>query len=408
MPLPTREAAKNIKLDGNSFKLDEYEGIIYIRKRKVKKPPEPCKLKDISATGQGLLQASKDRGVWAPTMKFIKFVLHFGIVVGVLFCGAWVFANFEDPLPDPEHNATQATMNNNITMSPLWENLEKKYNMKLNLSQRKTLLDKMRPIISDLETRKAEIKDMVLRRDREYIWMKWFYFTTITTTTIGFGDVVPQTQDGRLFYIFFSIFGIATMMTLLQSCGAILSAANTKFYSLMSRYICGETDLISQELLSVFSITIIFIGFMVAGIWYDVNRVRPGIEWSYIDVIYFWLYTFTTVGFGTPIDLKVELKHVYPLFVYRLFGLSFLAGIIDALVVYVEYRQELFNRQRKLSSLMSGSDKLDDRYSNQSTPLSSSECSSTPIVQDNDIYEFTRIRGAGNDTSMDYKASHRL
>ena len=34
------------------------------------------------------------------------------------------------------------------------------------------------------------------------------YFTVATVTTIGYGDIVPQTDRGKLFTIFFSFLGI--------------------------------------------------------------------------------------------------------------------------------------------------------------------------------------------------------
>ena len=34
------------------------------------------------------------------------------------------------------------------------------------------------------------------------------YFTVVTVTTIGYGDVVPQTGIGKIFTIFFSFIGI--------------------------------------------------------------------------------------------------------------------------------------------------------------------------------------------------------
>ena len=35
------------------------------------------------------------------------------------------------------------------------------------------------------------------------------YFTVITVTTIGYGDLVPQTDVGKIFTMFFSFIGIA-------------------------------------------------------------------------------------------------------------------------------------------------------------------------------------------------------
>ena len=77
-------------------------------------------------------------------------------------------------------------------------------------------------------------------------------------------------------------------------------------------------------------------------IWYDTTAVRPGYDRPIVHIVYFWMYTLTTVGFSTPIDLKSELQHVYQLLLLRIFGLAFLAGVVDSVVVYVEYRKELY------------------------------------------------------------------
>ena len=34
------------------------------------------------------------------------------------------------------------------------------------------------------------------------------YFAVVTVTTVGYGDVVPQTDTGKIFTMFFSFFGI--------------------------------------------------------------------------------------------------------------------------------------------------------------------------------------------------------
>lgn len=36
-----------------------------------------------------------------------------------------------------------------------------------------------------------------------------FYFTGITLTTIGYGDITPKTDEGKIFTVFFSIMGVA-------------------------------------------------------------------------------------------------------------------------------------------------------------------------------------------------------
>lgn len=48
-------------------------------------------------------------------------------------------------------------------------------------------------------------------------WLDSIYFSIITLTTIGYGDFSPQTNEGKLFTIFYIIIGI----------GIILSFVNT-------------------------------------------------------------------------------------------------------------------------------------------------------------------------------------
>jgi len=44
-------------------------------------------------------------------------------------------------------------------------------------------------------------------------WLDAFYFCTITLTTVGYGDIVPKTDAGKLFTIFYVLAGIAIIAT---------------------------------------------------------------------------------------------------------------------------------------------------------------------------------------------------
>jgi len=41
-----------------------------------------------------------------------------------------------------------------------------------------------------------------------WTYLDSLYFTVVTVTTIGYGDLAPQTEIGKIFTIFFSFFGI--------------------------------------------------------------------------------------------------------------------------------------------------------------------------------------------------------
>src|SRR5579862_1124513 len=44
-------------------------------------------------------------------------------------------------------------------------------------------------------------------------WLDSFYFCTITLTTIGYGDLVPTTNAGKLFDMFYVLVGIGIIAT---------------------------------------------------------------------------------------------------------------------------------------------------------------------------------------------------
>ncbi len=44
-------------------------------------------------------------------------------------------------------------------------------------------------------------------------WLDSFYFCTITLTTVGYGDIVPKTDAGKLFDIFYVLAGIGIIAT---------------------------------------------------------------------------------------------------------------------------------------------------------------------------------------------------
>jgi voltage-gated potassium channel Kch len=47
-------------------------------------------------------------------------------------------------------------------------------------------------------------------------WLDAVYFCVITLTTIGYGDIVPHTNLGKLFTIFYVLGGVGIIATLLN------------------------------------------------------------------------------------------------------------------------------------------------------------------------------------------------
>lgn len=47
-------------------------------------------------------------------------------------------------------------------------------------------------------------------------WLDSVYFCVITLTTVGYGDITPQTDAGKIFTIFYILFGVAIIASSLS------------------------------------------------------------------------------------------------------------------------------------------------------------------------------------------------
>ena len=85
---------------------------------------------------------------------------------------------------------------------------------------------------------------------------------------------------------------------------------------------------------------------MIGYLHIAVGRTMRQNDWSYIDALYFWMVTLTTVGFG---DLNIPLWQHAPFFPYRVFGLALLAGVIDSLSKWMKSRKAALERITSIS-----------------------------------------------------------
>ena len=65
------------------------------------------------------------------------------------------------------------------------------------------------------------------QRVEDLTWVDSLYLTVMTLTTVGYGDVSPQTQGGRLFTVFYVLVGIGLIAALISELARAVIADNT-------------------------------------------------------------------------------------------------------------------------------------------------------------------------------------
>ena len=138
------------------------------------------------------------------------------------------------------------------------------------------------------------------------------------------------------------------MMSLLKSCGVVITSVNKRFYRFLRRSPFKRfVKSWREESVSLTLTMAVFVAFLSIGIWH--NTMDESDHHTIVDIIYFWVVSFTTVGFGDiGHSIEFEIRHAYELTAYRVFGLSLVAAIIDSVIECIESRQKSIAREMEL------------------------------------------------------------
>ncbi|TSL47543.1 Potassium channel subfamily K member 2 [Bagarius yarrelli] len=122
-----------------------------------------------------------------------------------------------------------------------------------------------------------------------------FFFAGTVITTIGFGNISPHTEGGRIFCIVYALLGIPLFGFLLAGVGDQLGTIFGKGIAKVEKMIVWN---VSQTKIRVIS-TVLFILFGCLLFVTLPAIIFKHIEgWSTLESIYFVVITLTTIGFG--------------------------------------------------------------------------------------------------------------
>ncbi|XP_074078766.1 potassium channel subfamily K member 2 isoform X3 [Macrotis lagotis] len=158
-----------------------------------------------------------------------------------------------------------------------------------------------------------------------------FFFAGTVITTIGFGNISPRTEGGKIFCIIYALLGIPLF-------GFLLAGVGDQLGTIFGKGIAKVEDTfikwnVSQTKIRIIS-TIIFILFGCVLFVALPAVIFKHIEgWSALDAIYFVVITLTTIGFGDYVagGSDIEYLDIYKpvVWFWILVGLAYFAAVLS-------------------------------------------------------------------------------
>ncbi|XP_020855133.1 potassium channel subfamily K member 17 [Phascolarctos cinereus] len=162
-----------------------------------------------------------------------------------------------------------------------------------------------------------------------------FFFSVSTITTIGYGNLSPQTMGARLFCILFAFLGIPLNLVLLNRLGCLMLSwvqhwahwlGGTQKDQTRARWFVGSCAFFSGLLLFFLLPPLLF-------------THMEG--WSYEEGFYYSFITLSTVGFGDYVigmnpDRRYPVWYKNVVSMWILFGMAWLALIINLVISLME------------------------------------------------------------------------
>lgn len=177
-------------------------------------------------------------------------------------------------------------------------------------------------------------------------WPNAVIFAATVITTIGYGNIAPKTPSGRVFCIFYGLFGVPLCLTWISELGKFFGGRAKHLGQYLTKK--GVTLRKTQ-----FTCTAIFLLWGVL-----VHLVIPPFVfmsqegWTYIEGLYFSFVTLTTIGFGdlvAGVDPNADYPTLYRYFVevWIYLGLAWLSLFFNWKVRMVVEAHKALKKHRK-------------------------------------------------------------
>uniref|UniRef100_A0A3B5L8C9 Potassium channel domain-containing protein n=1 Tax=Xiphophorus couchianus TaxID=32473 RepID=A0A3B5L8C9_9TELE len=217
-----------------------------------------------------------------------------------------------------------------------------------------------------LEEDYREVERVVLQSEPHRGGRQWkfsgsFYFAITVVTTIGYGHVVPRTDAGKTFCMFYAVLGIPLTLVMFQSLGERI---NTLVRCLLRRAKRGlglrETEVSMGNMVLVGLLSCV--GTLCVG----AAAFSHFEDWTFFNAYYYCFVTLTTIGFGDLVALKKtdalqrRPPYVAFCFAYILVGLTVTGAFLNLVVLrFLTVSSDARTAEREDEQLLKEEDESD-------------------------------------------------
>lgn len=135
--------------------------------------------------------------------------------------------------------------------------------------------------------------------------LQWTYyhaadFVLQALTTIGYGYITPLTPSGQILCIFVSLLGIPITLLALKSIGELIFKLVYTTVTKLEKKILNSLEPKKIKTKSAVILFLLMLAFLLA-----TARLHKSLsDWTFVEEVYFWFITFSTIGFGDYIHHK--------------------------------------------------------------------------------------------------------
>uniref|UniRef100_A0A1L8DDH0 Putative open rectifier potassium channel protein 1 n=1 Tax=Nyssomyia neivai TaxID=330878 RepID=A0A1L8DDH0_9DIPT len=273
-------------------------------------------------------------------MSLKQWLVMLAFYVSYLFFGASVFYTLEQEL---ETERRIQALQDRIDVNELLV----EYLVPYNRTLQHELLEKISVYCEKPVTNYTEDKYL-----DPYVWTFYhsFYFVFTVISTVGYGNISPNSTFGRMFMIFYAIIGLPINVITLATLGNYFGKTFSKLHNRYKQYKKSTNKhYVAMKLSLIAQVTLYLIPGMLIFIFLPACLFTYFEDWPYSVSVYYAFVTLTTIGFGDyactfqPHQERVFGTYfiLYEIFVifWFVFGLGYVLMIMGFLVKAYQSRR---------------------------------------------------------------------